>query len=177
MLQPLPKCHPPTRIGLRSPLSTERPSSCVLTPDVFGDWKPRGAQIALAFRHRHDYTSTLMTRNRPPRILPSALWRPLVCLLVAAQVLLAFAPLIEWHSGPDARAHVEAAGTSAHHAHNPADCAACSARGLLGVPNRPAEPAIGSLQAAAPRLAERDEHLALFRESQSRPRAPPFRQA
>ena len=177
MPQARAKCHPPTRIGLPRRLSTERPSSCVLIHDVFADCKPRGAQIALATGHERDYTSTLMTRNRPPRILPSALWRPLVCLLVAAQVLLAFAPLIEWQFGPDARAHVEAAGTRVHHAHNPADCAACSARGLLGVPNRPAEPAIGSLQAAAPRLAERDEHLALFRESQSRPRAPPFRQA
>ena len=132
--------------------------------------------IALAIGQERDYTSTPMTRNRQTPIL-SALWRPLVCLLVAAQVLLAFAPLIEWHSGPDARAHVEAAGTSAHHAHNPADCVACAARGFLAVANRSAEPAIESLRAVAPRLAERDEQLALLSESQSRPRAPPFRQA
>jgi hypothetical protein len=143
----------------------------------FADSKLRGAGRTLAFRHERDYTSTLMTRNRAPGIISSALWRPLVCLLVAAQVLLAFAPLIEWQFGPDARAHVEAAGTRAHHAHNPADCAACAARGLLAVTNRPAEPAIVSLQTAPPRLAEWDGHLAILSYSQSRPRAPPFRQA
>jgi len=144
---------------------------------MFADQKPRGAQIALAIGYDRDYTSTLMTRKRQTRILSSALWRPLVCLLVAAQVLLAFAPLMEWQFGADARAHVEAAGTSSHHAHNPADCAACAARWMLAVTSRPAEPAMVSLRTAPPRLAERDEHLAILSDSQSRPRAPPFRQA
>ncbi len=118
-----------------------------------------------------------MTRNSTSGILSSVTSRLLVCLLVASQLLLAFAPLMEWKSGPDARAHVEAAGTSAHHAHNPADCAACAARGLLAVANRSAVPAMGLFQVINPRLSERDEHLALLSESQSRPRAPPFRRA
>jgi len=118
-----------------------------------------------------------MTRDRGFSVLPSALGRAAVCLLVAAQLLLAFAPLVEWQFGADARPHVEAAGTSAHHAHNPADCAACAGRGMLAIPNAAAEPAIGSLRSAAPGLTERDEHLALLRESESRPRAPPIRQA
>jgi hypothetical protein len=171
----------PEIVGVPEERTSEAPFSgktfLALIHDVFADCKPCGAQIALAIGLDRDYTSTLMTRNRAPGIFSSAIWRPLVYLLVAAQVLLAFAPLIEWQFGPDARAHVEAAGTRAHHAHNPADCATCAARGLLGVPNRPAEPSIACLQAASRRLAERDKHLALFRDSQSRPRAPPFRQA
>ena len=118
-----------------------------------------------------------MTRASVSRIPPSAIWRPLVCLLVAAQFLLAFAPLMEWQFGADARPHVEAAGTRAHHAHNPADCAACAARGLLAVANQNPQPVIGLLRPVAAGLEVRDEHLALLSESQSRPRAPPFRQA
>ena len=133
--------------------------------------------MTLAFRREAGYTSTLMTRVADSRIPPSALWRPLVCLLVAAQLLLAFAPLMEWQYGADARPHVEAAGTSAHHAHNPADCAACAARALLAVANQTAAPVIGLLRPVPPGLEVRDEQLALLSESQSRPRAPPFRQA
>ena len=131
----------------------------------------------LAFRNERDYTSTDMTRDRSIIRLPSTVGRAATCLLVAAQLLLAFAPLMEWQFGADARSHVEAAGTSAHHAHNPADCAACTARGLLAVVTGPIQPAIRSLRAVAAGLSERDEHLALLRESESRPRAPPIRQA
>jgi hypothetical protein len=48
-----------------------------------------------------------------------------------AQIFLSFAPLLEARRGPDASAHVEESGTTLHHAHNEADCAACIARGLL----------------------------------------------
>jgi hypothetical protein len=65
------------------------------------------------------------------RILPRALWRPALFFFAVAQFLLAFAPLLEGRQGPDARAHVEEAGTTLHHAHNDSDCAACIARGLL----------------------------------------------
>lgn len=65
------------------------------------------------------------------RILPRALWRPAIFFFAVAQFLLAFAPLLEGRQGPDARAHIEEAGTTLHHAHNDADCAACAARGLL----------------------------------------------
>ena len=133
--------------------------------------------MTLAFHPQAGYTSTLMTRVSDPRIPPSAIWRPLVCLLVAAQLLLAFAPLMEWQYGADARPHVEAGGTSAHHAHNPADCAACAARALLVVANQTAPPFIGLLRPVPPGLEVRDEQRALLSESQSRPRAPPFRQA
>ena len=133
--------------------------------------------MTLAFHREAGYTSTLMTRVSDSRIPASAILRPLVCLLVAAQLLLAFAPLMEWQYGADARPHVEAGGTSAHHAHNPADCAACAARALLAVANQTAAPVIGLLRPVPPGLEVRDEQLALLSESQSRPRAPPFRQA
>ena len=65
------------------------------------------------------------------RLLPRALWRPAIFFFAVAQIFLSFAPLLEGRMGPDARAHVEGGGTTLHHAHNDADCAACIARGLL----------------------------------------------
>jgi hypothetical protein len=78
------------------------------------------------------------------RILPRALWRPALFFFAVAQICLSFAPLFE-PDGPNARAHVEEAGTTLHHAHNEADCAACAARGLLANANieRPTVPAVG----------------------------------
>ena len=72
-----------------------------------------------------------MTFVPQSRILPRALWRPAMFFFAVAQILLSFAPLLEAGKGPDARAHVEDIGTTLHHAHNEADCAACIARGLL----------------------------------------------
>jgi len=118
-----------------------------------------------------------MNFHRRSRVLSSALWLPAICFLVAAQLVVALAPLMEGRFGADARPHVEADGTNAHHAHNAADCAACAARGLMATANPSAQVAIESLQAVLPGLSERDEHFAFLRESQSRPRAPPVRQA
>ncbi|HEY6089831.1 MAG TPA: hypothetical protein VD771_08575 [Gemmatimonadaceae bacterium] len=117
-----------------------------------------------------------MSFDRHSRAFGSALSRSAVHLLLAAQLLLAFAPLMEWQFGADACAHVEAAGTNAHHAHNPADCIACAARGLLATsPSAP--PAIESARSVPPGLSARDEHFVFLTKSQSRPRAPPLRQA
>ena len=77
-----------------------------------------------------DYTSAGMTFVPQSRLLPRALWRPAMFFFAVAQIFLSFAPLLEGGRGPDARAHVEEAGTTLHHAHNDA-CAACIARGLL----------------------------------------------
>jgi hypothetical protein len=118
-----------------------------------------------------------MTSDRRPHVLPSALWLPAICFLIVAQLALGFASLTEGRFGADARAHVETAGTNVHHAHNTADCVACAARGLLAVANHTAQPSIESNRSVSPRLSERDEHLAILRESKSRPRAPPVRLA
>jgi hypothetical protein len=49
----------------------------------------------------------------------------------AAQLFLAAAPLGEVRFGADAKAHIEAAGTSLHHAHDEANCAACVSQHIL----------------------------------------------
>src|SRR6187551_2746284 len=72
-----------------------------------------------------------MTFVPTSRILPKALWRPAIFFFAVAQFVLAFAPLMEGRFGPDARAHAEEAGTNVHHAHNDADCVACTARDLM----------------------------------------------
>jgi hypothetical protein len=64
-------------------------------------------------------------------MLPRTLWRGAIVFFAIAQVVLAFAPLVEGRFGPDARAHVERDGTNIHHAHNDADCTACTVRHLL----------------------------------------------
>ncbi|MEO8579178.1 MAG: hypothetical protein ABI469_02940 [Gemmatimonadales bacterium] len=132
----------------------------------------------LPFRRRRGYTSLFMIGNQLSRALPSVLLRPMVCLLVAAQLLLAFAPLIEWQFGADARPHVEAAGTKVHHAHNADDCAACSARGLLATPNRSDNPIVEAKRRSPQVASKRDDDRAEFlKGSMSRPRAPPIRLA
>ena len=59
------------------------------------------------------------------------MWKPALWLVFVAQLVLVLTPLIEGREGPDARAHVEEAGTRTHHAHDEADCSACTVRHLL----------------------------------------------
>jgi hypothetical protein len=98
-------------------------------------------------------------------------------LIAVAQLFLAIASFTEGRFGADARAHFESAGTSAHHAHNEADCAACAARGLLAMANRADHSAIESQREVALTSPKRDEHPDRLTRSSSRPRAPPLRQA
>lgn len=106
-------------------------------------------------------------------MLPRALWRPAIFFFAVAQFVLAFAPLLEGRFGPDARAHTEAAGTNIHHAHNDADCAACTARDLMAA----AEPAAkGVIFASSTALSPVTLTNRAHGQSQSRttqPRAPP----
>lgn len=85
----------------------------------------------LAMRTERRYTSAGMTFVPHSRVLPRALWRPAIFFFAVAQIFLAFAPLIDGGQGPNASSHVEEAGTTLHHAHNDADCAACAARSLM----------------------------------------------
>jgi hypothetical protein len=57
--------------------------------------------------------------------------RPALLLVLVAQLMIALTPLLEGRDGPDARAHVEAAGTAIHHVHDEAYCSACTVRHLL----------------------------------------------
>lgn len=73
------------------------------------------------------------------RMLPRSIWRLAISLVAVAQLSLGFAPIVDGQQGPDARAHIDQAGTTLHHAHNPANCAACTARGLIAsaIPREP----------------------------------------
>ncbi|MEO5589413.1 MAG: hypothetical protein ABIS03_07485 [Gemmatimonadaceae bacterium] len=105
-------------------------------------------------------------------MLPRSLWRPAIFLFAVAQLLLAFSPLLEPQSS-GARAHAEEAGTTLHHAHNEAECAACSARSLLAT----SEPGSSPLPAFAGLAPQLPITVAPWRSSawslHSRSRAPP----
>jgi hypothetical protein len=107
------------------------------------------------------------------RMLPRALWRPAILFFAVSQFVLAFAPLMEGRFGPDARAHVEQAGTNLHHAHNDADCAACTARGLMAAaePGSSASIIASSVSLGAIVSVERSDESSQTRQTQ--PRAPP----
>jgi len=125
-----------------------------------------------------DYTSSPMTFEWRARAPLTAIWQTAIGLLVAVQVVLAFTPVLEGRYGADARTHVEATGTSVHHAHNPTDCAACAARGLLAAANRSDNAVIESKRLVGLVTPKFNDHLAEFlKGSASRPRAPPFRHA
>src|SRR4051812_3860968 len=72
-----------------------------------------------------------MTFVNASKLSKRASWRPALLLVFLAQLVLVFTPLLEGRGGPDARAHVEEAGTRIHHAHDEADCSACTVRHLL----------------------------------------------
>jgi hypothetical protein len=100
-----------------------------------------------------------------------------VSLYAVAQLCLALAPLGEGRFGADARAHVEAAGTSTHHAHDEAGCAACSARALLSLPNQNGAPVVATGGSAAVDASQIEIGPELLVRTSARPRAPPVRQA
>lgn len=130
----------------------------------------------VASKARSAYTSRLMTAC-PPLTRSSHLSRAAVVLYAVAQLFIALVSVTEGRFGADARAHVEAAGTSMHHAHDEGGCAACAARALLStndradriaLPARPKESVAEAQTASRPNMAAR---------ASARPRAPPVRQA
>jgi hypothetical protein len=108
------------------------------------------------------------------RLLPRALWRPAIFFFAVAQVFLSFAPLLEAREGPDARAHVEELGTTLHHAHNDADCAACIARGLLSSSDPEGMSAERVVSTRAPKPDEASLPLISAWTILARTRAPPL---
>src|SRR5919199_4107193 len=71
---------------------------------------------------------------RSLRTLTSRVLRLAAALAAAAQIAVNVAPVAEGKGGPDARAHVEAAGLSLHHTHDAAACPACAAQHFVGRP-------------------------------------------
>jgi len=71
-----------------------------------------------------------------------ARWAFTIAAVVAivGQVAMAFVPLAEGAEGRSMASHVERGGTSAHFAHNEANCVACQARTLMGLASRPQAP-------------------------------------
>ncbi|HLE56114.1 MAG TPA: hypothetical protein VJB15_03460 [Rhodothermia bacterium] len=113
---------------------------------------------------------TQLMINGPPRRRVKAF---AAAVATAAQLFLSAAAFAEVRFGPDVQAHVEAAGTSLHHAHDEANCAACVSQHILSTaePGRTARFAIVT-SAAHPAAAElrADSGAQLFF---ARSRAPP----
>src|SRR5512140_1958298 len=86
-------------------------------------------------------------------------WRPALLLVFLAQLVLVFSPLLEGRGGPDARAHVEEAGTRIHHAHDEALCSACTVRHLLASSSVLPPDEIGIVHAAQTGAVTRTEIL------------------
>lgn len=118
-----------------------------------------------------------MRATRATKALPSIVARTAIFLYAAAQLCLALAAVSEGRFGADARSHVEAAGTSIHHAHDEAGCAACTARAMLSMVS-PSDRPIFSINGKSARAASSlDIRADIPGSPHARPRAPPVRQA
>ena len=103
--------------------------------------------------------------------------RSAVFLYAVAQLCMGVAAVSEGRYGADARSHVEAAGTSTHHAHDEANCAACASRALLSFPGRAGSTIVEVSYASALVLFHLDLRSEVSARADARPRAPPIRQA
>lgn len=108
------------------------------------------------------------------RLLPRVLWRPAMFFFAAAQILLAFTPLVEGRGG-SVGAHVENAGTTLHHGHNDADCIACVARALVSSSEHQRPGEIAPLSATLSFESRESVEPKAVWTAQSRSRAPPRR--
>src|SRR6476660_5624558 len=100
-------------------------------------------------------------------------WRPALLLVFVAQLVLVLTPLLEGRGGPDARAHVEEAGTRIHHAHDEAYCSACTVRHLLASSAVVPPDEIETVRAAQTTAAQRTELFHAVATATTRSRAPP----
>jgi hypothetical protein len=112
-----------------------------------------------------------------PRTFPRILSRSAVFLYAVAQLCFALAAFSEGRYGADARPHAEADGTSTHHAHDEATCAACASRALLSLPGRGDNPTVESSYQATLVPFQLDLRSEVSARADARPRAPPIRQA
>ncbi len=123
------------------------------------------------------YTSRVMNSVRRTRFVYSAFCRAAISIFAAAQLCLALASFSEGRFGTDARAHVEAAGTSVHHAHDEGSCAACTARALFASFHNEGRPFLESTGRASVIASQVETRPDFTSRSDARPRAPPVRQA
>ncbi len=118
-----------------------------------------------------------MTGVRRTGFLYLALSRAAISIFAVAQLCIALVSFSEGRYGADARAHIEAAGTSVHHAHDEASCAACTARALFASFQHEESPFLESSGRAGVIASQLDARPDFTSRSDARPRAPPVRQA
>jgi hypothetical protein len=97
----------------------------------------------------------------------------LACLAMAAQLVVALAPLSEGRVARALSAHVEAGGPDGHVAHNEATCASCQARSIHGATSRPATELPNGPDVSAVAIARTERAISTDLHFQSNPRAPP----
>jgi hypothetical protein len=100
------------------------------------------------------------------------LLRLLALVAMAAQLVIAFAPLGE---GRDSRmgSHVETSGSRAHFVHDEARCPACQARSIHGTPPKPDVPFVGAPMRPTAVLEFVGHGVSGNNGPQANPRAPP----
>jgi hypothetical protein len=93
-------------------------------------------------------------------------------LAMMGQLTVAIAPLAE---GRDSRlaSHVEATGTTGHHAHDPTKCVFCQTHVLRGTLERPQLPVIAERLGSVVVTAIVDRAPSGIYNPQAKPRAPP----
>ena len=99
--------------------------------------------------------------------------KPALLLVFLAQLVIALTPLLEAREGPDARAHVEEAGTAIHHVHDEAYCSACTVRHLLASSDVVRAEVINQSSKARRVDVEKAESFRATAGSTTRSRAPP----
>jgi hypothetical protein len=101
--------------------------------------------------------------------------RLLTAALVAASqfAVSSLAPIADSNAGKSAPSHVEAFGVSLHFAHNPDDCAACTAQTLVGVTSHGSRALNAPDAAASAFVATASVAVARIAWSPGAPRAPP----
>jgi hypothetical protein len=96
-----------------------------------------------------------------------------ILALLAQFTAATLAPAADARAGASAPAHVEVAGTHLHYAHNPTDCASCTAQQLVGLIER-AHAELPSLVASHALLAPGTSAPSIAAAlSPGAPRAPP----
>lgn len=133
---------------------------------------PVGLRVAINNAPRYTYSSM-----SGPRTLPRVFCRTAAFLYAVAQLCIVLAAFSEGRFGADARSHAEAAGTSSHHAHDEATCAACASRALLSLPGRAGNPTVESSYKPSLVAFQLDLRSEVSARADARPRAPPIRQA
>ena len=114
----------------------------------------------------------MRTAARPGSARRTWLFSIVALVSMAAQLMLAAAPLLEGHDDRMA-SHVEASGTRSHIAHDDATCASCQARSIQSTAPRTPASFLDIPIRAHTVIAPVDYVISIGAYSPSSPRAPP----